>query len=147
MSHGGEEEFDLEGSLVPLLDLVLQMVMFFMLCANFVMEQVNETIKLPSATAAKSLDKTVKDVLYVNINAEGHWLRTDGKGALTTPREMGTYARNALREGKGAETLVIIGAHQSARFEKVYMALTAIRAAGFQKLQLRAIMEGSMGSK
>ena len=31
--------------------MVLQLVMFFMVCANFVMEQVNDTIKLPTVIA------------------------------------------------------------------------------------------------
>src|SRR4029079_343313 len=38
---------DAEPNLVPLLDLVLQLVMFFMMCANFVMEENDQTIKLP----------------------------------------------------------------------------------------------------
>src|SRR5207302_7756448 len=60
-----------EPNLVPLLDLVLQLVMFFMVCANFVMEQVNETIKLPPAIASKPLDKSGDKVLFLNINSDG----------------------------------------------------------------------------
>ena len=55
-----------EPNLVPLLDVILQLVMFFMLCANFVMEQVNEAIKLPDAIAAKPLDKRAGDYLILH---------------------------------------------------------------------------------
>ena len=51
MSHGSTEKC--EPNLTPLLDLVLQLVMFFMLCANFVVEQTSDKIKLPEAEAAK----------------------------------------------------------------------------------------------
>ena len=50
MSHGVAPRRMPSRTWSPLLDLVLQLVMFFMLCANFVMEQVNDTIKLPKAT-------------------------------------------------------------------------------------------------
>ena len=43
MSHGSSSSDKCEPNLVPLLDMVLQLVMFFMVCANFVMEQVNES--------------------------------------------------------------------------------------------------------
>jgi len=156
MSGGAEEGFDIDESLVPLLDLVLQMVMFFMICANFVMEQVNETIKLPSATAAKSLDKAASDVIFVNIDDQGFILRLDGD-PLKTPPEIKTWFKNkyrdaqdnALRDKTGdgkVKTLVIIRAHQSAKFEDVYRVLAAVRESGFRDVRLRAIIEGSMGT-
>ena len=47
-----------EPNLTPLLDMVLQLVMFFMLCANFVMEQVNESVKLPLAIVIEVCTKS-----------------------------------------------------------------------------------------
>src|SRR3954451_17805653 len=70
MSHGISADKS-EPSMTPLLDLVLQLVMFFMLCANFVMEQTNASIVLPEAIAAKTLDKDDKDPIFLNINKEG----------------------------------------------------------------------------
>ena len=48
--------------------------MFFMLCANFVMEQTNETIKLPEAIAAKPLEKKDEYIIFLNVNKEGQVL-------------------------------------------------------------------------
>ena len=53
----GHNEAPEEPNLVPLLDLVLQMVMFFMACTNFAMENINETVKLPLAQSAKPVDE------------------------------------------------------------------------------------------
>ena len=48
--HGSStNEVQAEPNLVPLLDLVFQLIMFFMVCVNFVSQQVNEDIKLPVA--------------------------------------------------------------------------------------------------
>ena len=63
MSHGGSSEGSAEPNLTPLLDMVLQRVMFFMLVCNFTMEQVNEDVKLPLASQAKPADKAEADVL------------------------------------------------------------------------------------
>ena len=75
MSHGGgglgKGQVSSDPNLTPLLDLVLQLVMFFMLVANFVMDQVNETIKLPVAIEAKALDKTVDAYVILNVNQQG----------------------------------------------------------------------------
>jgi biopolymer transport protein ExbD len=65
MSHGSIEKC--EPNLTPMLDLVLQLVMFFMLCANFLMEDINATIQLPSAIQAKPLDKAEDHVIFLNV--------------------------------------------------------------------------------
>src|SRR5438552_7349756 len=65
---------DAEPNLVPLLDLVLQLVMFFMVCANFVMEQINESIQLPKAEAARPLDANAHNIIFLNVNEKGEVL-------------------------------------------------------------------------
>ncbi|HEY7314297.1 MAG TPA: biopolymer transporter ExbD [Gemmataceae bacterium] len=68
MSHGGGSEGSAaEPNLTPLLDVVLQLLMFFMMCVNFVNEQVNEDITLPKSQAVKPMDKADTDVLYINL--------------------------------------------------------------------------------
>jgi len=65
----GEER--VEPNLVPLLDLVLQLVMFFMVCVNFVSEQINANVQLPASTSAKEMmAKTVTDLLVINIEVQ-----------------------------------------------------------------------------
>ena len=71
-----------EPNLVPLLDLVLQLVMFFMMCANFVMEQVDQTILLPVAQQAKPMSETGPDVVFLNVTADGALLNHPGDGAM-----------------------------------------------------------------
>src|ERR1700758_525822 len=69
MSHGpAAQGSSAEPNLTPLLDMVLQLLMFFMMCVNFVTEQVNEGVTLPKAQSAKPMDKSETDVLFLNLN-------------------------------------------------------------------------------
>lgn len=68
MSHGpAGEGGNAEPNLTPLLDVVLQLLMFFMMCVNFVSEQVNEDIVLPRSQAVKPMDKAEADYLFINL--------------------------------------------------------------------------------
>jgi biopolymer transport protein ExbD len=69
MSHGSSagEGANAEPNLTPLLDVVLQLLMFFMMCVNFVSEQVNEEIKLPRSQSVKPMDKGEADYLFINV--------------------------------------------------------------------------------
>ena len=54
MSHGAAADLaHAEPNLTPLLDVVLQLLMFFMMCVNFVNEQVKEDVKLPESASAR----------------------------------------------------------------------------------------------
>src|SRR3954454_392237 len=68
MSHGPAAEGSVaEPNLTPLLDVVLQLLMFFMMCVNFVTEQVSGDIKLPVSQSARPMNKSETDVLFVNV--------------------------------------------------------------------------------
>ncbi len=60
-----------EPNLTPLLDLVLQLIMFFMITVNFVSEQITGDVQLPDAQSARPMDKTGEDVLFLNMDGEG----------------------------------------------------------------------------
>jgi biopolymer transport protein ExbD len=69
--HAPDQE---EPNLVPLLDLVLQLVMFFMACTNFAKENISEAVKLPLAQTAKPIeDEELRrhELIYVNVEENG----------------------------------------------------------------------------
>lgn len=64
----------MEPDLIPLLDLVLQLVMFFLACANTAKENLSEAVKLPLAQSAKPIaDDELKknELVYVNVDPNG----------------------------------------------------------------------------
>jgi biopolymer transport protein ExbD len=156
MSHGSVDKC--EPNMTPMLDLVLQLVMFFMLCANFVMEDVNPTIKLPAALLAKPLDKAEEYVIVLNIDVNGHVLKPKGSNApkLTNRIQVEQYMKSMMendnirkelakkagrKEPKGS--LVVVRAHEDCRFEQVSEVLNGCRNAGYLDIQLRAIVNAS----
>lgn len=156
MSHGPADKC--EPNLVPLLDMVLQLVMFFMVCANFVMEQVNETIKLPKAVAARPLDPNAVNIIFLNVNEQGHVLlsgldvvgskKDDNilQNTIQVQRYMERRFKEDLRRANGdmekaKKSSLIIRADKETPFEKVYGVMKACQMAGYQNCQLRAIRD------
>src|SRR6266403_3123687 len=84
MSHTVGDDIKAEPNLIPLLDLVFQLIMFFMICVNFVSAQVNEEIKLPISQSARAMDKAEVEVLVLNMEATGKIL------VVGQPRPLGT---------------------------------------------------------
>lgn len=160
MSHGGSGSDKCEPNLIPLLDLVLQLVMFFMVCANFVMEQVSEAIKLPEAVVANPVVKTDEYIIFLNVDKDGKVILSglDAQGdrpednLLTNVQQVKTYMerrhkedmRRKPKEGQAGPTpsLVIVRADKECQFEKVYAVMKACRMAGYERAQLRAIRFG-----
>jgi biopolymer transport protein ExbD len=162
MSHGSAAD-KCEPNLVPMLDMVLQLVMFFMVCANFVMEQVNESIKLPVAVVAKPIEKE-EYFIFLNINKDGHVLLSalDAIGddrILTNPKRVETYMKQRAKEDLRAagndkntvpRSVIILRVDREAPFVRatgsdkpgVYEIMKACRAAGYEKVLLRAIRFG-----
>lgn len=152
--------YDSEATLVPLLDLVLQLVMFFMMCANFVMEQVDQTIMLPVAQSAKPMSETGSDIVFLNIDQQGQLLLVGRPEPLTNETEIATYLQGVAEDGKRraaehlrrtggdpsqarADTLIIIRAHREADYAAVYQLMRRCQDYGLRKLQLRATIGGA----
>lgn len=80
MSHGSSEGSTIEPNLTPLLDLVLQLLMLFMICGNYASES-NDPVDLARSTTAKQMadtdpeQKKDEDFLFITVkpyhNADG----------------------------------------------------------------------------
>ena len=137
-----------EPNLTPLLDVVLQLVMFFMLVAHFVTESVNEQIKLPEAIATKALDKNVRDFYILNIDSKG--AITVGQEVFETPAKLTGFLRNQMdldkartkpaewEKGRG-RSVIILRADQRCNFKQVNDVMEVCRKAQYFNLQLRAV--------
>jgi biopolymer transport protein ExbD len=148
MSHGSTEKC--EPNFTPLLDLVLQLVMFFMLCANFVMEQTDAEVKLPKAISARALDKEAKTIIFLNINSKGQvWLppvdREGDNDTLDNAVQVQNYMKRRADEEKRRnkteklDATLILRVDEATPFGKSYPIMQACRDAGYTKVELRAI--------
>ncbi len=99
-------------NLTPLLDLVLQLIMFFMITINFVRaDQFDDAIKLPVATSAVALEPGSDDLVFLNLFADGKLAGTLSGAGLDTAEKIKVHlirerenlersARRAARPGR-----------------------------------------------
>ena len=69
MSHGGGGGEVVEPNLTPLLDLVMQLLMFFIICVRFVTDQVKAEIQVPDNQEARRPGKTTDSPIILNMIA------------------------------------------------------------------------------
>src|SRR3954470_23579966 len=100
MSHSHGAASEAEPNLVPLLDLVLQLIMFFMTCAHFaVMEQTDKSIKLPQAAQARPIpdEGLGPDVVFLGVTNRGE-VKVAGRPPMTTDEEVAVFLKRDVYE-------------------------------------------------
>ncbi len=176
MSHGGSGDGpSCEPNLTPLLDMVLQLLMFFMMCVNFVTEQVNEDIKLPRSTSVKPMDKADSDILFINFKpfkladfegklpadalarAQANFHEGDPCILVLGKEPMKLIELNAwlkqqyedaekiAKDGK-VNTAIVIRAHLDSDYAQVFEVLHMCKVRGYTRLKLRAMTKNTPGA-
>lgn len=59
------------GDLTPMIDMVFQLVAFFMFVINFAEAEQDQRVKLPSSPLAKPPDGPIANPVYLHLTAEG----------------------------------------------------------------------------
>ena len=144
-SVGGDE---IDVNLTPLLDLVLQLIMFFIITVNFVrLDQFDESVRLPVAQSAVPLEPTAESWVYLNIDAHGKL--AGNLGTLDSPEKIKSYLvrekedlqRKADAAGHKGEvkTVVVIRADKDCSYRDVWQVVDSCQRAGFRRWQLRVL--------
>jgi biopolymer transport protein ExbD len=146
MSHGdGGGEENIEPDLTAMLDVVMQLLMYFIMCANFIAQENNADVLLPLATAARPLSKDDDDVLFLNVDKDGKVLILG-----ETPKDLDAtrlWLDNRALDAKSKSgndtisTAVIVRAHQDVNYETVYRLMEIAKLKGFKRFKLRAIID------
>lgn len=142
----------LELNLTPLLDVVLQLITFFMILIHFgaELEGATKSVRLPEAASALPSDELAVDRLPVAIEASGR-LIAGGKSfepgaADSWWEEQAERRRKGLRAlGRSDEelpTLVILRADKSVPYGVVRKAMIAAQGRGFSHFTLVVLRSG-----
>jgi biopolymer transport protein ExbD len=163
MSQDATEE--VEPDLVPLLDLVMQLLMFFIINVNFVTEQVNPDIKLPTSESARPIGKADTTSLFLNqksmkardfVNrlspADQERLRNQDSVVLIPGlkpmtmlecrawlKDKAEDARKASPDGK-VNTVINFRPDAELELGELFKLMNFCKVAGFKKLKVRAIV-------
>jgi biopolymer transport protein ExbD len=151
---GSLSKMKAEPNLTPLLDVVFQLITFFMLVINFSNENYDARVKLPVAGSARPIEEGEKaaneDRLVLNVDKEGH-LIFGGRSlpthdAIREIKHQADLVKNLLKasgikpDPTGAlPTTIILRADRDAEFSSLYQIITACQAQGFRKFALKAM--------
>jgi biopolymer transport protein ExbD len=145
-------EIRAEPNLTPLLDVVFQLITFFMICINFSQDNYDQRIRLPVAGSAKPVESTAADTdrLVLNVDRDGRLLfngeMLDTDGAIRQIEIQAELVRlNAKVTGvkldpvAGFPTTIVIRADRDTHFSQLFRLITACQDKGFRKFALKAM--------
>lgn len=146
MSGSVSSENQAEPNLTPMLDMVFQLITFFMLVINFKSASLDLSLKLPIIGSAQPVDtQGVEDLLVLNIDAQGQLVVF----GYVTPLEP-FLAREAqasrlklpIEDQRNPEvelpTTVVVRADKGVSFKDINRVFTECQARGFRKFSLKA---------
>ena len=146
-----------EPNLTPLLDVVFQLITFFMLVINFSKGNYDVRVRLPVAGSARPVEEGEKaaeeDRLVLNVDRQGHLLMsgrvlTSTQAIQEIKHQADLVKLNARAAGLkpdptgGLPTTIVLRADRDTPFSSLYTLITACQANGFRKFALKA-MSGS----
>jgi biopolymer transport protein ExbD len=140
-------EASAEPNLTPILDMVFQLITFFMLVINFKSAQLDLNLKLPVIASARPVDTGGDtDLLVLNINRDGQLT------VYNTPRDLESFiageaqssllaARRKdpkLESGDDLPTTVVIRADKATPFRLLNRVIKTCQEHGFRNFSLKA---------
>jgi biopolymer transport protein ExbD len=145
---GGGDSSGSEPNLTPILDMVFQLITFFMLVINFQGASLDLSLKLPVLGSARPLDaQTGKGLLVLNVDAQGklniYGVERDIKEyiqeeARVEVARLSTTAK-PVKLGEELPTMVVIRADRNVPFRLLNNVITECQKVGYHNYALRAM--------
>ncbi|MFQ3592089.1 MAG: biopolymer transporter ExbD [Gemmataceae bacterium] len=162
MSHGGGDD-SIDPDLTPLLDLVMQLLMFFIVNVNFVKEAVSQDIQLPVSSSAKAISKGDTGAIFINQKSgrnkkffdslsEKNQRRLRNAESIIlvpgldpmSPLEAKGWLRDRFTDlakrsqDKARETVVHFRPDGDLELNQLFLLMEFCKSAGFKNLKIRA---------
>ena len=137
-----------EPDLTPLLDMVFQLITFFMLVTNFKAASLDLNLKLPVLGSARPVDtKGQEDLLVLNVNSEGKlnvyniqrevepYIKAEAKASFNSAK----HENPKFDKKDDLPTTVVIRADKSTPFKLLNIVIKTCQDNGFRKFALKAM--------
>ena len=145
MSHAASAE----PNLTPILDMVFQLITFFMLVVNFKAAAMDLDLKLPVVGSARPVDNQgQEDLLVLNVNSQGQlrvygqtisdvagYIKSEAQASLAVARQ----TNPALKAGEELPSTVVIRADKQTPFTMLNGVITNCQTNGYRKFALKAM--------
>jgi biopolymer transport protein ExbD len=153
MAASLRSEFRAEPNLTPLLDVVFQLITFFMLVINFSSENYDQRVRLPVAESAQPVNdeqRVSEDRLVLNVDKDGHLLiggevQPLHKAIQTIKHQADLVKLNLKAGGVKADpsgslpTTIILRVDREATFSSLISLIKACESNGFRKFRFKAM--------
>ena len=130
-----------EGDMTPMIDMVFQLIAFFMVVINFSEVDQNELIRLPSSELAIPPKSAVLSPITIQVTEKGKAILGGEEVSVAGLARLLTVERQVLNRmpGKSAkEATIIIRADGSTQIGVVQEVIKVCQETGFEKFNLRA---------
>ena len=148
MSAAMSHESSAEPNLTPVLDMVFQLITFFMLVINFKTASMDLSLKLPVVGSARPVDtKGQEELLIMNIDSKGqlnvYGAPRDIEGYVASEAQASLLAARRknpeLEQGDELPTTVVIRADRATPFHLLNRVIKACQEHGFRRFSLKAM--------
>ncbi len=142
------QELKAEPNLTPMLDMVFQLITFFVLVINFKSAELDLSLKLPVVGSARPVDSTARDLLVLNIDNTGtlklygrpvedveNYIRSE---SVRSQMSAGMTAAD-LEAGEELPTTVVIRADCATPFKMINRVIRACQDNGFRQYDFKAM--------
>jgi biopolymer transport protein ExbD len=144
MAHGLEDlSSRADPDLTAMLDMVMQLLMYFIMCVNFSSQEYSEDVKLPEAQSARPMGKGEGDLLRLDLLANGN-VKPVGKNEMEAAELRDWLQKKHLdalshsKDGKN-HTTVLLRADRDANYDAVYKIMHLCKEEHFNSFKLHAI--------
>ena len=132
----------LEVDLTPMIDMVFQLIIFFMVLINFTQADQDQRIVLPKSELAKPPDKPQENLVTVNLAKDGQvFMAGQAYTTDTFQSQLKVERENVVRQGESPKNVtIVIRAHKLAKTGDVQKVILECQKPeiGFEKFTLRA---------
>ncbi len=153
MSGSIIRELKAEPNLTPLLDVVFQLITFFMLVINFSTENYDQRVRLPVADTARPIEDSqqiAEDRLVLNVDQDGHLLINGETQPLHTASQTIKHQADLVKLNLkvagakldatgGLPTTIVLRADKETTFASLIGLIKACQNNGFRKFALKAM--------
>jgi biopolymer transport protein ExbD len=137
-----------EPNLTPILDMVFQLITFFMLVINFKTASLDLSLRLPVVGSARPVENSASDLLVLNIDKEGAvkvynspvkdipgYIANEAQASLLIARR----GNPKMQSGDDLPTTVVVRADKETPFKLLYRVISSCQENGFRNFSLKAL--------
>jgi biopolymer transport protein ExbD len=137
-----------EPNLTPILDMVFQLITFFMLVINFQSATIDLSLRLPVIGSVRPVEIKATDLLVLNVDRQGE-LRVYGKqvadlrGYIFVEAQASRLAARRLnpqfQAGDDLPTMVVLRVDRKTPFKHLNRVIATCQQYGFRQFSFRAL--------